>query len=1025
MTVKHPLPGSPLRSVAITLVMILSLSGWTACGQEPTSPDIPPPEEASFQEVVQPLLEEYCLRCHNADRMEAGKRLDQLDGALEDQHLFLWQHIQYQLLEGAMPPEDEPQLGEPQRQLLLTWIERAMAVASKRNAENNGSARRLTVTQYRNTLRDLLQLNDDLTEVLPPEAVSKDGFQNNARAMVLSPLLLESYFDIARKSLDLCIVDEQATPVIQNFRVDLGASTNANPCPDELILGAHSILLKNPDYQVTELAPPKPFDYRPFKMRTAYRFIEGYEGNATVRGWREFDSIYHAVFACMRGSGIRIIEAGPKTAYPKGRPYQTIPEGVLLRPAIPSLELFGLGSTYGPFANFKISLRELPDHGNFRVTVRATRYDDVLLLDPDEPISVVQPQTICDLSPSSPTELTIEEAGIYQVDVHFLTGEQAGVLSLEWDGRNTSGWLLQPDEANKTEEEVDAPVLDHASAFMLARLPAGPLTLHAHYEGTQQLRRVVFSRVEDDSPLLKRFEKFKQRVPLLGVHVGLRRDCGSTLRQVGEIRRVGAGQLQEFVFEGAIHNYPSPDVEKNNVNYLAGIQEIGVRSEYTDGRDMPRLLIRSVEFEGPYHEIWPPATHRNIFIDSANRNNRPAYARQIIRSFASRAFRRPVTAAEENTTFDVWQRAYADTGDFQQSVKDALLVVLTSPQFLFLTENSAGPEPEQLDPYELASKLSYFLWNTAPDGPLLDLAAADALHMSLDGQVTRMIADRRFVQFIEPFTSQWLRLDKFDVVKTDREQYPQLTRDTKRQLRQEPLHFLRYVIEQNLPLENLVRSDFILANDVVARYYGLHDRSETGFQFLPVSHRSPHLGGLLSQASILAGLSDGRQSNPVKRGAWLARKIIAEPPDDPPPNVPQLNQEDNPDLSLREQLEQHRHQTGCANCHAGIDPWGLPFEQFDAGGRVKASGPVETHSTLPDGTPIEDFNGLKTYLAGKRLDRVAFSFLKHLTSYALGRSLNYNELAFLEQEALKLKPGQYPAQDLLRLVIHSELFLEK
>ena len=1024
MTAKHPLSGSPLRSAVLALVLAMRLSDWTACGQQPALPDEPTPEETSFQKEVRPLLEEYCLRCHNADRMEAGKRLDQLDGTLEDQHLFLWQHVLYQLLERAMPPEDEPQPSEPQRRSLVAWVERAMAVASERNAETNGSVRRLTVDQYRNTLRDLLHLDEDLTEVLPPEAVSKDGFQNNARSMVLSPLLLESYFDIARKALDLCIVDDQTRPVIQNFRVDLGASTNANPYPDKLILGAASRLLENHGFQVTELAPPKPFDYRPFAMRTAYRFIEGYEGNATVRGWREFDSMYHAVFACMRGSGTGGIQAGPKKAYPKGRPYQTIPEGLLLRPAIPSSELFGLESTYGPHANFKISLRELPDQGNFRVTVRATRYEDVLLLDPDEGTSVVQPQATCNLSTSSPAEVTIEEAGIYQVDVYFLTGEQAGMLSLEWDGRNAAGWLLQPEEAGPTEDD-DAPVTEHGSAFMLVRLPVGPLTLKAQYEGPQQLLRVIFSRVDNGSQMGKRFAAFERRRPLLGVHVGFRRDCGSTLRQVGESRQVGPGKFQEFIFEGAINNYPSPDVEKDNVNYLAGIQEIGVRSEHTDGRDMPRLLIRSVEFEGPYYKSWPPTTHRNIFIDSANRHDRPTYARQALRSFASRAFRRPVTPAEENAIFDVWKQAFADTGDFQQSVKDALLVVLTSPQFLFLTENSAGPEPEQLDPYELASKLSYFLWNTAPDGQLLELAAADALHMSLDGEVTRMIADPRFGQFIAPFTSQWLRLDKFDVVKTDRKRYPELTRDTKTQLRQEPLHFLRYVIEQNLPLENLVRSDFILANDVVATYYGLHDRSETGFQFLPMAHKSPHLGGLLSQASILAGLSDGRESNPVKRGAWLARKIIAEPPDDPPPNVPQLSQEENHELTMREQLDQHRNQPGCANCHAGIDPWGLPFEQFDAAGRLKRDAPLDTRSTLPDGTPIEDLNGLKNYLAGKRLDRVAFSYLKHLTSYALGRSLNYNELAFLENEALKLKSERYPAQDLLRLVIRSGLFLEK
>ena len=165
-------------------------------------------------------------------------------------------------------------------------------------------------------------------------------------------------------------------------------------------------------------------------------------------------------------------------------------------------------------------------------------------------------------------------------------------------------------------------------------------------------------------------------------------------------------------------------VEKDNVNYLAGVREIGVRSEYTDGRDMPRLLIRSVEFEGPLHETWPPPSYKNIFIDSEQKSDRPAYARQILRRFARRAYRRPITSAEENALLAVYQRSTASGRGFEESIKDALLVVLTSPQFLFLIESSSTPEPEALDNYELASKLSYFLWNGPPDAKTLQLAAA-------------------------------------------------------------------------------------------------------------------------------------------------------------------------------------------------------------------------------------------------------------------------------------------------------------
>jgi len=220
-----------------------------------------------------------------------------------------------------------------------------------------------------------------------------------------------------------------------------------------------------------------------------------------------------------------------------------------------------------------------------------------------------------------------------------------------------------------------------------------------------------------------------------------------------------------------------------------------------------------------------------------------------------------------------------------------------------------------------------------------------------------------------------------------------------------------------------VQSDFIVANDIVAKYYGLADRTEAGLQFVAIRHENENLGGVLTQAGILAGLSDGRESNPVKRGAWLARRIIAEPPEDPPPNVPQLK-EDGTQRTLREKLERHRNQEGCVKCHSGIDPWGIAFEQYDASGRLKSE-PADAHSKLPDGIEVDDLKELKSYLANDRIDQVAFSFLKHLSCYATGRSLTWNELEWLKEEGKQLKNDGYRMQDMIRFVIQSDLFLKK
>ena len=1181
--------------------------------------------QGEFRKTVRPLLQKFCFDCHGEKKPKAGVRVDYLDGSVPDKGVRHWEIIREQLLEDEMPPEEELQPSEEERVALVAWIDGALQMARTRVRPKNGGARRLTVAQYQNTLTDLLGVEEDLTGVLPPDGVSKDGFVNNGQTMLLSPLLVETYFEIAERALDLAIVDPNTKPVIQNFRVDLGLEINPDPCLDRLILGANSTLLANDNFIVSQVVPTKPFAFGPFKMRTDWRFNEGYQGNGTVRGWREYDSIYHAVFACMRGT----------PGYPLGKAYEVVVDGLLLRQAIPSAEVWQVASTYGPRANFKISLRELPKRGKFRVRVKAAKYEDAMLLERGVAVAKVADGILGLQGSVQPRTINVPRAGLYQADVFLQTPANAQIKpdasklneklvgaweldgnadslrrpkslhgklvggakyvksplgqAVEFDGNDdavvvprdpsmdvgagdftvaawirpsqlgqggivclgkyswTHGWYLDmpnnqgvlrietanPDNApngtvqslpgviranqwqhvaavvrrgeNQTRlfingfqvakgtiapKVLDNPKVDlhigriqdaqlfkgqidgvrlysralgeaeiqalltpgreaglalkappekpqdvtlylggrefmatrHQAPFMMVRLPKGAMEFRAKTSTGAPVHQVNLTPLAPGSDLAKRFEQFEKRSPWLGVHLGLRRDCGSTFSPVQQPVAVTDTALREYVFEGAINNYPSDDVQAENDNYLAGLREIGVRSEYTDGRERPRLRVRSVEFEGPFYECWPPATHRRIFIGSANEDKPDQYAREIVRDFAGRAFRRPITDAEETSLMAVWEESYADQPDFPQSIKDTLLIVLTSPQFLFLIEKSDTAKPEPLNDQELASKLSYFLWNTMPDSRLRELAAVGKLRDTLDTEITRMIADPRFSQFTREFASQWLSLDKFDVVEMDYKNFPSLTRDTKIHLRQQPVELLQHLIRENLPAGNLVQSDFVMANEVTASYHGLGDHTERGFEFVPIRHDRPHLGGLLSQTSILAGLSDGREPNAVKRGAWLARKIVAEPPADPPPNVPGIEEID-PKLPLRDRLALHRDHKGCAGCHAGIDPWGLPLEQFDAAGLFHDH--KEAGAKLPDATEVADFAALRAYLAGPRMDRVAFSTLKHLATYAAGRTLTYNELVFLEERGLNFRRNGYRMQELVRFVITSDIFLTK
>ncbi len=959
--------------------------------------------ESQFRETVQPVLKRYCYRCHGAKKMKSGVRIDILDGSLEDKQLFLLKHVHKQLVDEAMPPEDERQPGMEERKMVTEWVAQALREGERKVRAKNGSVRRLTVAQYHNTLRDLLGVEDRLADLLPADGFSKEGFKNNGDTLLLMPRMMETYFEIAERALDLCLVDESRKPRIQCFRVELGSGVNKNPSADHVELEGPRILPRA-DYWVHEVLPEKPFSFEPLAMRKKYRFNEGYKGNATVRGWRDFEGLHHSVFAAIIGKYTG--------GYNYGRTAHFVPEGLLLRPRSPETKN-GSTEVRGPAPTFSMPMRELPKSGILQVTVEAARYDDGYLPDTRAPAS--EGRIVVDIAGGKEATVELPAAGIYQID-NVWTGQPGDDVVTAYIGKRTFSKRMKP---FPPPPDPDGNLV---GPFLVARFPGGSITIKVGCGNGRNLKEAWVTPVADDSEMARQLASFEKRVPHLSVHMGLRTDVGPRLSRFDVPKPVPSATVERYSFRAPVSSFASQDTEEDNPNYLSGLKEIGIRSEPTDDRQIPRALIRAIEFEGPYHETWPPRGHADIFFPSPRRDDPPAYAREVLERFATRAFRRPPTDEELESLLAVWRESKEQTGNFQRSIRNALLVVLTSPQFLYLTEDSAGPQAEPLSPHELAAKLSYFLWNTTPDENLQSLAESRKLRAAVPTEVDRLVADDRFAQFTGEFVHQWLSLDKFDVVNVS---WERMKKETKRELRKEPIHFVTHLIRKNLPLRNLLDSDFIVVNDVVAGYYGIGDRTEHGYAFAPVRHESETLGGVLTQVAILSGLTDGHESNPVKRGAWVARKIIAEPPEPPPPNVPDLPRENREKKTLRERLEQHRNQDGCMQCHEKIDPWGLPFEQFDGAGLLKKE-KVDASTTLPDKTEILDANALKKYLANDRIDQVAFSFLKHLASYSIGRSLTFNEIEYLKMEGQKaLGPNGYRMKDCVRFVIESPLFIEK
>jgi hypothetical protein len=410
--------------------------------------------------------------------------------------------------------------------------------------------------------------------------------------------------------------------------------------------------------------------------------------------------------------------------------------------------------------------------------VTASKIEDLLLMDPSIPIwtpeapaaaTAAAPFENNSENPSAMRMVSIPEDGIYQIQI--TTGKSKDSPAKEHELKLE---LTRPSsEPNQAPKNLQASGVLKQPAFAVARMQKGDWQISLTYGGPDTIDRVEFHRLEKSRPnddssdepdastkatrWFEHFERFEKRSPKLGVHIGLRRDCGSTLSQVGASQLVASKVPEVYIFEGDIANFPTPDVEANNVNYLAGIREIGIRHEYTDGRETPRLLIHRVEFEGPFYDTWPPESHRRIFSDRTDRTDRtdqtdrtdrtdrtdPIYAREIVERFATSAFRRPLNSLEKSKLEAILESELRSGRSLETSIRETLLVVLTSPQFLYITETSQGPQAEPLDEWELASKLSYFLWNAPPDAELLGLAGESQLRSRIDHQIDRLLADQR------------------------------------------------------------------------------------------------------------------------------------------------------------------------------------------------------------------------------------------------------------------------------------------
>lgn len=453
------------------------------------------------------------------------------------------------------------------------------------------------------------------------------------------------------------------------------------------------------------------------------------------------------------------------------------------------------------------------------------------------------------------------------------------------------------------------------------------------------------------------------------------------------------------------------------------------------------LQLVSLNLRGP-RSGSPTAAHRGIFISRPDPRNKDTAAaereaaREILSAFASRAYRRPVSKEQLERLMTLYDVSAKNGQVFEERVRLGLKGVLVSPNFLFRVEPDRETTDKHgvyaLDSYEIASRLSYFLWSTMPDKALFELAKQNKLTdpAVIRSEVTRMLKDPKARSLIDSFASQWLQLRKMKTIAPDTTIFPEYTPEIGALMYEESMTYLETIMREDRSVLELIDSDYTFLNDKLAKHYGIP--AVTGTQLRKVQLTDRNRGGLLGQGAVLLITSMPNRTSPVKRGHWVLEELLGDPPPPPPPLVESLEkQAEKPDfakLSLRERMEKHRADPTCNSCHKVMDAIGFGLENFDALGRWRdnddTGAKLDTAGKMPSGESFRNPVELKRiFMAAK--DQFVGNMAEKLMTYALGRGIEHYDEPTIDRIVATMSKNDHRFSVLVAEVATSYPFLNR
>lgn len=986
------------RWAGCTLLLTATVTPGTVTAEERERTAL----ERRFTGNVRVFLEKYCISCHSGERPAAQFDLSgfaTMADLMHDGHR--WSQILERVRAGEMPPKGARQPIALERRQVIDWFHAVREQETRRNAGDPGVvlARRLSSAEYNYTIRDLVGVDIRPAREFPVDPANTAGFDNSGETLTMSPTLLKKYLAAAREVASHLYLKQK------------GFAFAPHPMLAETDRDKFAV------HQIIDFYHQQNIDYADY-FETAWRFRHRArlgQPNATLAGLaRQYGvsaKYLQTVWSALEtpedvGPLVKLQAMWRALPRPQAKQQNIARAGCeemrayvarvrqKVEPRFINITAGPIGTAWQPLLIWK----------NTQYATHRRKFDPrQLQVDGEPPFNqknVVEPEWD---NPFGPGKTLLVENKPGDPDLFVPTGQRAR-YEAAW-GRFCS---VFPDMFYKESRG--------RNYFRTGKDEGRYLSAGFHN---------VMGYFRDDQPLYELLLDKEQQATLDRMWREMDFVASINIRTYVEFAKLGT--------RGTRDDFKDGEPEVGEIEVEAIISEPRIRKLETDYLKVAEggsaVSIQAVK------DFFNSASESIRWVKQSRRAAEPGHFESLI-DFAASAYRRPLSPADRADILSFYRESRERYGlDHEAAIREAIVLILTSPNFAYRIDLvGVGGTVQPLSDYDLASRLSYFLWSSMPDKELLRHAAAGTLRQPavIKAQARRMLQDPRIRALAVEFGGNWLDIRDFQQIGTvDRERFPSFNDELREAMFEEPVRFLLDVFRRNRSILDLLYARDTFVNPVLARHYGMPPGAGDNTAWVPVSDADAYgRGGLLPMAAFLTKNAPGLRTSPVKRGFWVAKNILGDQIPPPPPLVAELPADEaKMDLPLRQMLERHRTDPACAACHARFDSFGLAFEGFDPTGKRRthdlAGRTVDARATFPGGFDGDGLQGVRQYIREHRQANFVRGFVGKLLAYALGRSLTFSDDPLIEEISRKVTAGDSRFEAVLESIVTSRQFLYK